>query len=239
MTPDDWRDHAACAGHDTSLWFTAHKTATVKTVCGRCPVRAECLHDALTHDTPNGIWGGLTIGERRALPAPPRSRTAAISSLRVLLAERDPADTAAGPAKERTAPPMLTPPAPTTAAPVDARSMPIGSLLRWGDEHPDPDVQAQAARARAALAGLHKQHAADQERAALATEREQLEARLAEVQAREAELTPQRAGKRKPSYPAPAVRTWAKAAGVDCPTTGRIPKTVVDAWRQATGDTTS
>jgi hypothetical protein len=39
-----------------------------KTVCSRCPVRAECLADALV-GMPYGVAGGLTAEERRGLGA--------------------------------------------------------------------------------------------------------------------------------------------------------------------------
>ncbi|MDT0387861.1 Lsr2 family DNA-binding protein [Streptomyces dubilierae] len=146
---------------------------------------------------------------------------------------------------------MTTAPAlPTADAPVKAsvdvrlkavsdaaQPLPVGQLLAWGDSHADPEVQDQAARARAALAGLRKRHAADQELTAITTETEQLEKRLAELRAREAELAPAKPKtRRKPAaYPAAEVRAWAKENGVDCPPVGRVPKTVVDAWREATG----
>jgi len=117
--------------------------------------------------------------------------------------------------------------------------IPVGQLLKWGDEHPDPDIRDQATRARVALTGLRRRHAADQELAAIADEREQLERRLAEIQAREAELAPSKPKKtRKPlDYPAAEVRAWAKANGHACPDRGRVPKTVLDAWRAAQATT--
>ncbi|KRV48799.1 hypothetical protein AQ490_23305 [Wenjunlia vitaminophila] len=121
-------------------------------------------------------------------------------------------------------PPAATPP-----------SIPVGKLLAWGDAHPDPDVQDQAARARVALAGLRQRHAHDEELAALATEKEHLEERLAALRAREAELAPPRRRRRTADYDTAAVRAWAAGAGVHCPPRGRVPKTVVDAWRHATG----
>lgn len=38
-----------------------------RTVCTGCPVRPECLADALDSRTEFGVWGGLTERERRAL----------------------------------------------------------------------------------------------------------------------------------------------------------------------------
>ncbi|MFE9935889.1 Lsr2 family DNA-binding protein [Streptomyces hirsutus] len=122
----------------------------------------------------------------------------------------------------------------------DPETLPVGKLLAWGDQHTDPDVQDQAARARIALHGLRQRYAADQELTAITTEAEQLEQRLAALRVREAELTPAKAGKRKQhSYVAAEVRAWAKANGHDCPATGRVPKKVVDAWKQATEGVTS
>ncbi|MFF9123202.1 histone-like nucleoid-structuring protein Lsr2 [Streptomyces sp. NPDC014889] len=127
---------------------------------------------------------------------------------------------------------------PTTDTP---EQLPVGKLLAWGDQHPDPGIQDQAARARIALHGLRQRYAADRELTAITSERAQLEQRLAELQAREAELAPPKKakGKRQPvEYPAAEVRAWAAQNGVDCPTRGRIPKDVVDAWRQATSSAT-
>ncbi|WP_425244827.1 Lsr2 family DNA-binding protein [Streptomyces sp. NEAU-NA10] len=128
------------------------------------------------------------------------------------------------------------PPSATPAS--DAERLPLGKLLAWGDEHLDPEVQDQATRARIAVTGLRKRYAADQELKAITTEAEQLEQRLAELRAREAELAPPKAKtKRKPvEYPAAEVRAWARQNGHDCPPVGRVPKAIVDAWRLATGN---
>jgi len=37
-----------------------------KTVCGRCPVKTQCLEYAMTEDE-HGLWAGLTAHERRQL----------------------------------------------------------------------------------------------------------------------------------------------------------------------------
>ena len=42
------------------------QVATAKAVCAGCPVRAECLNEALAR-IPDGIAGGLTPEERRAV----------------------------------------------------------------------------------------------------------------------------------------------------------------------------
>ncbi|MEU7381525.1 histone-like nucleoid-structuring protein Lsr2 [Streptomyces sp. NPDC042207] len=119
--------------------------------------------------------------------------------------------------------------------------LPVGKLLAWGDQHTDPNVQDQAARARIALHGLRQRYAADRELTAITTEREQLEQRLAELQAREEQLAPAKAKKKRSSpardYDPGTVRTWAAENGIDCPRVGRVPKAVVDAWRTATQPT--
>jgi hypothetical protein len=126
-----------------------------------------------------------------------------------------------------------------TPAQADAETLKVSVLLAWGDEHPDPDIRDQAARGRAILTGLRNRHAADAELTALATEREQLEKRLAELAARENELAPAKKARRKASavvrdYDSRTVRAWAENNGIDCPRVGQLPKRVLDAWRTAT-----
>lgn len=139
--------------------------------------------------------------------------------------------------------PMATTVAPAPALPVvDVRLKPpadvpelltTSTLLRWAEDHPDPGVQDQGARAEAALSGLRKRYTADRELAAITSEAEQLEARLAELRSRKAELAPakKKTSRAAPSYDAKAVRSWAAEHGVDCPSRGRVPKPVLDAWR--------
>ncbi|MFY0409713.1 WhiB family transcriptional regulator [Solicola sp. PLA-1-18] len=38
-----------------------------KQMCTGCPVRAECLSEALDNEIEWGVWGGMTERERRAL----------------------------------------------------------------------------------------------------------------------------------------------------------------------------
>ena len=165
-----------------------------------------------------------------------------VAALRQLLAE---IDTQGGPAAARhnrlnlpdegTDEPMNTTVHAAQAANSD--QLPVGKLLAWGDAHLDPEIQDQAARARTILGGLRARYAADQELTAITTEAQQLEKRLAELRAREQELAPTKAKKaRKPvAYPAAEVRAWASANNLPCPPVGRVPKAVVDAWREATG----
>jgi hypothetical protein len=223
----DWHDRAACRGLDTDLWFgQAHQIGTALKVCAGCPVRAECLHECLTHELPTyryGVRGGLTAADRRRLPELPRAHADALAALRAHLATHQPP-------VERTDQPMTTP---TAAAPTSAPELlTTSTLLRWAEDHPDPDVRDQGARAEAALTGLRRRYAADQELNAITTETEKLEKRLAELRAREAELAPPKK-RSSPSYKAAEVRAWARANNIPVPNGGRIPKTVLDAWRAA------
>lgn len=241
----DWQERAACAGTDEALWFSKNP-ARARKICGRCPVRPECLYDALQHETPgarrHGIRGGLTGPERNRLPVLDGPKADAIATLRELLPPPEDDDT---PEERQDQPMSTTPTTPGTApaAPPEATAKPlVAELLKWGDEHSDPGVQDQAARARAALAGLRQRHAADQELTAITTEAEQLEKRLAELRAREQELAPAKKPKSKRTpvdYPAAEVRAWAAANGYDCAPLGRVPKKIVDAWRAATGKETA
>ncbi|MFJ6084822.1 WhiB family transcriptional regulator [Streptomyces sp. NPDC092369] len=71
---DDWRDQAACRYEDPDLFFPIGtsgpallQTEQAKEVCGRCPVREQCLRWALETKECLGIWGGTDETERRAL----------------------------------------------------------------------------------------------------------------------------------------------------------------------------
>lgn len=128
-------------------------------------------------------------------------------------------------------------PQPTTPRilPEDPERIAVGKLLKWGDDHTDPNVQDQAARARAVLTGLRRRYAADHELAAITNEEQQLQERLAQLQARRSELVPPPAkGRRAKSYNAGVVRGWARENNIPCPASGRVPKAVVTAWREAT-----
>jgi WhiB family transcriptional regulator, redox-sensing transcriptional regulator len=68
-----WMSRGACRQADPELFFpiagvtgpAARQAEAAKAVCGRCVVRAKCLSYAL-EATPEGIWGGTTLDERRA-----------------------------------------------------------------------------------------------------------------------------------------------------------------------------
>jgi WhiB family transcriptional regulator, redox-sensing transcriptional regulator len=64
----NWTTRAACRGTDPDALFVQGAAQNrAKAVCLGCPVRAECLADALDNRVEFGVWGGLTERERRAL----------------------------------------------------------------------------------------------------------------------------------------------------------------------------
>ena len=64
----DWPSLAACRNGDPDALFVQGAEQNVaKRVCRSCPVRYECLADALDNRIEFGVWGGMTERERRAL----------------------------------------------------------------------------------------------------------------------------------------------------------------------------
>lgn len=63
-----WAVNAACAHTDPdALFVRGAAQRQVRQVCFSCPVRVQCLADALDSKITFGVWGGLTERERRAL----------------------------------------------------------------------------------------------------------------------------------------------------------------------------
>lgn len=64
----EWTTRAACRDTDPDELFVQGAAQNrVKNTCLGCPVRMECLSDALDNKTEFGVWGGMTERERRAL----------------------------------------------------------------------------------------------------------------------------------------------------------------------------
>jgi WhiB family redox-sensing transcriptional regulator len=64
----DWTLLAACGDEaPDALFVSGAAQHRAKSVCRGCPVRTECLADALDNRVEFGVWGGLTERERRAL----------------------------------------------------------------------------------------------------------------------------------------------------------------------------
>ncbi|MEU6738818.1 WhiB family transcriptional regulator [Streptosporangium sandarakinum] len=75
MTPEiGWAVRGACRASDPELFFpltqSAEQEARAKAVCARCPVLTDCRAYAVRSGEPEGIWGGLTVRERRGLRFP-------------------------------------------------------------------------------------------------------------------------------------------------------------------------
>ncbi|GAB2924607.1 WhiB family transcriptional regulator [Streptomyces mayteni] len=63
-----WSARAACRRADPDELFVQGAAQNrAKAVCLGCPVRTECLADALDNRVEFGVWGGMTERERRAL----------------------------------------------------------------------------------------------------------------------------------------------------------------------------
>jgi WhiB family redox-sensing transcriptional regulator len=65
----DWKADAACRDLDTNLFFPSSEddAAPALQVCASCPVRETCLEFALSTRQDDGVWGGLSEGDRRRL----------------------------------------------------------------------------------------------------------------------------------------------------------------------------
>lgn len=72
-----WRERAACRGVPLDVanrFFPGDDNdcqydASVRALCSKCPVRAECLSAALAAGEQHGMWGGTTPRERRRILA--------------------------------------------------------------------------------------------------------------------------------------------------------------------------
>jgi len=68
MWNDDWASQAVCKqSAPDELFVRGAQQHRAKLVCGGCPVRAECLAEALDNEMEGGVWGGMTARERRAI----------------------------------------------------------------------------------------------------------------------------------------------------------------------------
>jgi len=127
----------------------------------------------------------------------------------------------------------VAPPAPPAMA---IPSVP--KLLAWGEDHQDPAVRDNAVRARQLLRDLQARRVTDTEIATLTTEIAEIERRRQELAERLAALqpTPAKPGKanKERDHDPKTVRRWAAENGIEAPRVGSVPRSVVDAWREAT-----
>ena len=67
---DNWPSEARCKqGPKDALFVRGAQQHQAKQACLACPVRTECLAEALDNEIEWGVWGGMTERERRALLA--------------------------------------------------------------------------------------------------------------------------------------------------------------------------
>lgn len=68
MWIEEWTPLAKCQDEDPEQLFVRGAAQNkAKTVCALCPVKHECLAEALDNQIQWGVWGGMTERERRAL----------------------------------------------------------------------------------------------------------------------------------------------------------------------------
>jgi WhiB family redox-sensing transcriptional regulator len=68
MWTNQWTTEALCRQIDPDALFVQGAAQNrAKLFCHGCPVRTECLTDALDHRVEFGVWGGMTERERRSL----------------------------------------------------------------------------------------------------------------------------------------------------------------------------
>ncbi len=97
---NDWLERAACKEMDPDLFFLEARFASqmeprLRTVCGGCPVRRDCLDDVLHFESfhgdtmREGFQGGMSAAERaveaRKRAGMPRKARAAFRQLRAHL----------------------------------------------------------------------------------------------------------------------------------------------------------
>ena len=71
ITPKEmtWRDNAACKSIELSKFFSTPMSSDISyalSCCRFCPVRANCLYEAMTFGY-HGVWGGSTYEQRSAI----------------------------------------------------------------------------------------------------------------------------------------------------------------------------
>lgn len=63
-----WHRDAACAGQPVGLFFPGigERNTAAMELCGRCPVRVQCLDWAIAEQIGHGVFGGQSPAARRA-----------------------------------------------------------------------------------------------------------------------------------------------------------------------------
>jgi WhiB family redox-sensing transcriptional regulator len=65
---EDWASAAQCKqARPDELFVRGAAQNRAKMMCAGCPVKTECLAEALDNQIEWGVWGGMTERERRAV----------------------------------------------------------------------------------------------------------------------------------------------------------------------------
>jgi hypothetical protein len=230
-----WANRASCRGTPDTLWFprkgnnatTAYTAA--RWYCDRCPVRPQCLDEALSVEVPGlrfGMRAGLNPDQRDDIarghtPLPIFPAPLPLSDPRP---EGVPAMPDTAPEPPARTGPQLVPPTPTGTDP----SVTAEALIVWGAAHQSSRVQALAGKVSGALADLRQAYERDSKVTAAEARVARLKAQLENAQR---DLAAAKGGKAKPASAAtagrsedyPAIRAWAREQGIDVPVRG-IPK---------------
>lgn len=71
VTEETWAVRAACASPSSddrdAMFVQGAAQRDARVLCFACPVRLDCLLEALEEGMTHGVWGGLTERERRAM----------------------------------------------------------------------------------------------------------------------------------------------------------------------------
>lgn len=64
LEEEPWREFAICVGHE-ALFFDEEFEPMAKAICAQCPVATPCLEAGMRET--DGVWGGMSALDRRAL----------------------------------------------------------------------------------------------------------------------------------------------------------------------------
>lgn len=64
LEDEPWREFAVCVGHEP-LFFNEDTEPMAKAICAQCPVAMPCLEAGMRET--DGVWGGMSAIDRRAL----------------------------------------------------------------------------------------------------------------------------------------------------------------------------
>jgi WhiB family transcriptional regulator, redox-sensing transcriptional regulator len=64
-----WMEKAKCKDRTDLTFFPENgdNAVAARRFCGDCAVRVQCLEYALRHNLTDGVWGGKTPNERKAI----------------------------------------------------------------------------------------------------------------------------------------------------------------------------